>query len=91
MRKKISRNTAILADAAYETAAEGLRDFNEALKVDINFYDIMKLDTRDRLQEEIPQHEKGELHQQLQDIHQVVLDKKSGTKTTRGRCENKEG
>jgi hypothetical protein len=78
--EKTSWNTAILADAAYESAAEDLRDFKEAVKVDINFYVIMKSDIRDHLQEVIPQNEKDELHQQLQEIQQVVLDKKAEQK-----------
>ena len=78
--EKTSWNTAILADAAYESAAEDLRDCKEAVKVDIIFYVIMKSDIRDRLQEVIPQNEKDELHQQLQEIQQVVLDKKAEQK-----------
>jgi chromosome segregation ATPase len=40
----------------------------------------MKSDIRDCLQEAIPQNEKDELHQQLQEIQQVVLDKKAEQK-----------
>jgi hypothetical protein len=48
---KTSRNTTILADAVFETAAEELETFKESLKVDISFHDILKSAIKDRQNE----------------------------------------
>ena len=78
--EKMSRNTTILSDAAFEAATENLTTFKESLKADITFYDIMKSDINDRLQEAISQEERDELYQQMQEIRLTVSQKKAEQK-----------